>query len=137
VPRALEPTGARALRFEQSLVTVALLAGFVFRVAWVVPIVTVLVAGAVLGPRTNLFVRSYDYLFFGPASADRPNEPPPVTRLTRSVELGLLVLASVLVLLGVDGVAWAFALVVAVITGLAATRMINLVALVRERTRRR
>jgi hypothetical protein len=136
VPRALEPTGARALRFEQTIVTVALLAGFVFRLAWMVPVVTVLVAGTVAGPRTNVFTRAYDYLFFGPASADRPNEPAAVTRLTRWVEFGGLALATVTVLLGVDGLAWLLALVVAAITGVAATTMINVVALVRDRARR-
>jgi hypothetical protein len=97
----------------------------------------VLVAGTVVGPRTNVFTRAYDYLFFGPASADRPNEPAAVTRLTRWVEFAVLALATVLVLLGADGLAWVLALVVAVVTGLAATTMINVVAVVRDRARRR
>jgi hypothetical protein len=136
VSRAAEPTGARALRFEQAIVTIALLTGFVFGVPWVVLVVTVLMVGAVFGRRTNIFVRAYDYLFFGPASADRPNEPAATTRLTRGVELGLLVLAAILVLVGAEGFAWVFALLVVAITGLAATTMINLVAVVHDRTRR-
>jgi hypothetical protein len=133
VPPHLAPTDPRALRFEQAVVTIALLAGFVFRVPWVVLAVTVLLGAALAaGPRGNLFVNLYDALFRGPRVV-RTGEPADVTRLTRAVEVGLLVVASVLVLLGADGFAWVFALVVAAITGLAATTGINLVALVRER----
>jgi hypothetical protein len=139
------PTGGRALRFEQAVVTVVLLAGFVFRVPWVIPAVAVLLgAAAVAGPRANVFARSYEYLFFhgaarpdaaAPARRIAP-EPAAITRVTRTVEVVLLLVASVLVALGAEGLAWAFALPVAAITGVAVTTGVNLVALVHDRSRR-
>jgi hypothetical protein len=126
------------LRFEQVVVTVVLLAGFVFRVPWVVPVLALLLGAAALaGPAANVFGRSYAYLFFGRTPVERAAEPPRVTRITRLVETGLLLAASVVFLLGADGFAWALALPVAAITGLAATTGINLVALVLERSERR
>jgi hypothetical protein len=137
-----EPTDARALRFEQAIVTIVLLTGFVFRVGWVIPALALLIGAAALaGPAANVFGRSYAYLFFERAAervpAERAPEAPPVTRTTRLVEAGLLLAGSVLFLLGADGFAWVLALPVAAITGLAATTGINLVALVLERSQRR
>jgi hypothetical protein len=71
-------------------------------------------------------------LFRGPR-VQHTGETAAITRLTRAVEAGLLVVASVLVVIGADGFAWVFALPVAAITGLAATTGINVVALARER----
>jgi hypothetical protein len=133
-----EPTDVRALRFEQAIVTIVLLTGFVFRVGWVLPALTLLIgAAALVGPGANVFARSYAYLFFGRAPVDHTAEPPRVTRTTRLVEAGLLLAASAVFLLGADGLAWVLALPVAAITGVAATTGINLVALVLERSQRR
>jgi hypothetical protein len=133
-----EPTDARALRYEQAIVTIVLLTGFVFRVGWVIPVLALLIGlAAFAGPDANVFGRSYAYLFFGRAPASRAPEAPGVTRATRLVEAGLLLAGSVLFLLGADAFAWVFALPVAAITGLAATTGINLVALVLERSQRR
>jgi hypothetical protein len=133
VPRDLAPTDPRALRFEQAIVTLALLAGFVFRVPWVIVVVAVLlVAALAAGERGNLFTNLYNALFRGPRVL-HTGETAAITRLTRAVEAGLLVVASVLVVIGADGFAWVFALPVAAITGLAATTCINVVALARER----
>jgi hypothetical protein len=134
VPSPPEARDAGALRFEQAAVTVALLAGFVFGVPLVVPVAAVLLAAAlVAGPRANLFARAYRAAMASRASSNRPGEAPEVTRLTRIVEVALLVLGSVPVAFGIEGLAWVFALPVAAITGLAATTGINLVALVRDR----
>jgi hypothetical protein len=134
---APEPTDARALRFEQAVVTLVLLAGFVFGVPYVIPALAVLVGVATLGgPPANLFGRVYAYLFFGRAGVERAGEAANVTRLTRLVETLLLVIASVFWALGIEPVAWVFALPVAAVTGLAATTGINLVALAHDRSRR-
>ena len=128
-----EPTAARALRFEQAIVTVALLAGFVFRVALVIPIVGVLLAAPlVAGSKANGFARAYDALF-GRARPPRSGEETPIARFTRLVEVGLLAAGTVLVVFRASGFAWVFALPVAVITGVAATTGINLVAVAHDR----
>ncbi len=135
-PDADEPNDPRALRFEQAVVTVALLAGFVFGVGLVIPIVGVLLAFAVAGERTNVFARSHETIF-GRSFATTPAavEPTSVTRLTRIVEIGLLALGSLFVLFGVGALPWVFALPVAAITGLAATTGINVVARLNDRRR--
>jgi hypothetical protein len=129
------PIDPRALRFEQAVVTVALLAGFVFGLPLVIPAVGVLLALAVgAGERANLFTRSHEAIF-GRSVAFRVAEPLAVTRLTRLVEIGLLALGSLFVLFGVGALPWVFALPVAAITGLAATTGINVVARLNDRRR--
>src|SRR4051794_35165182 len=77
-----DPVHARALRFEQSVVTVALLAGFVFGVPWTIPSVAVVLAAATVDPRANVLRRAYDALSTRPPDVDRAGEPADVTRLT-------------------------------------------------------
>src|SRR5690242_5074613 len=129
-----EPSNtAGPLRFEQVIVAVVLLAGFVFRVPWVMPAVAVLLLLALVGPATNAFTRGYDVLFPSRATAaghpPRPAEAPGVTLITRLVETGLLALGTLFAVLGLPGFAWVFGLPVAAITGVAATTHINVVAL--------
>jgi hypothetical protein len=125
----------RALRFEQAVVTIALLAGFVFGLPLVIPLVAVLLAVAVgAGERANVFTRAHAALF-GRSASFRIAEPAAVTRLTRLVVVGLLALGSLFVLFGVGALPWVFALPVAAITGLAATTGINVVARLNDRRR--
>jgi hypothetical protein len=135
---ANEPTDPRALRFEQVVVTIALLAGFVFGIPLVIPVVAVLLAIALgAGSRANVFTRAHEAIFRRtlPPAAAVAYEPPAVTRLTRLVEVGLLALGSLFVAFGVGALPWVFALPVAAITGLAATTGINLVARLNDRRR--
>jgi hypothetical protein len=137
LPPEPEPTDARALRFEQAVVTVALLAGFVFGVPLVIPVVALLLGAAVVaGARANAFFQVYDALF-GRQGSVRIGETIALARRTRIVEAGLLLVATVFVLVDLAGLAWVFALPVAAITGLGATTGIDLVALVRDRRDRR
>jgi hypothetical protein len=125
----------RALRFEQAVVTIALLAGFVFGLPLVIPLVAVLLAVAVgAGERANVFTRAHAALF-GRSASFQIAEPAAVTRLTRLVEVGLLALGSLFVLFGVGALPWVFALPVAAITGLAATTGIHVVARLNDRRR--
>jgi hypothetical protein len=133
VPTAETPD-ARALRFEQGVLAVILLVGFVFRTALLVPLSALIVLAAVLfGPQGNVLRLGYDAVFKTRVGVDRTGEAPEVTRVTRIVEAVLLVLGSVFVLIGVTPMAWLLALPVAAITAVAATTGINLVAAVRDR----
>jgi hypothetical protein len=137
VARTPEPADPRALRFEQAVVAVVLLSGFVFRIVWVVPGVGVLLLVAVVtGERANAFARVYDALFGDRLDPRAGTESPDGTRVTRSVEVALLAVGSLWVFLGVSGLAWVFALPVAAITAIAATTGINLVSLLRDRRAR-
>jgi hypothetical protein len=127
---------AFALRFEQALVSVVLLAGFVFRIVWVLPVVALVIAGALLGPTTDGPRRLYQALFGERSAVGHPAEPPALTRLTRLVELGLLAVAMLFVLAGAAGFGWVFALAAAAITLIGSTTGVNLVALVRDRRKR-
>jgi len=132
------PADGRALRFEQSIVAIALLAGFVFKVPWLIPAVAVVLAvAAVAGPAGNALARLYDVLFGTTIGADGSGETIELARLTRLVEVVLLAVGSVLVVLGGYGLAWVFGLPVAGITAVAATTGINLVAVVLDRSGRR
>jgi hypothetical protein len=125
---------SRALRFEQAIIAIALLTGFVFRWFWMIPLVGVLLlAPLVAGGRANLFARIYEGTLGAHLAAHPAIESAGTTRFTRLVEVALLALGSLFVFLGADGFGWVFALPVAAITVVAATTGINLVAVVRDR----
>jgi hypothetical protein len=136
---ALPAENPRALRFEQAIVTIALLAGFVFGIPLVILVVAVVLGAAlVAGPKANVLGRAYEKLFPANTRLRRvPVEPASLTRVTRAIEVGLLLVASLFVAFGAHGLAWTFALPVAAITGLAATTGINVVAFVYDRSARR
>lgn len=143
-PEPPPPPNAGALRFEQGVVAIILLGGFVFRIVWVLPIVLVLLTiPLAFGEPTNVFARIYGSLFApdtgdaadaaNPAAARRPAEPLATTRFTRLVEVLLLALGTVFGAAGIRGLAWVFGLPVAAITAVAATTGINVVARLRDR----
>jgi hypothetical protein len=109
----------RPSRFEQGVVALLLLVGFTFQVELLIPAVTVLLAvSGALGPRRAPLPR-----LFAAATADvvEPADTlvdPHIVRLTVTIQTGVLFLASVLVLLGVGGLAWFIALVVVVTAAL-------------------
>jgi hypothetical protein len=107
------------LRFEQGVVAFALLIGFVFRIELVIPAVTVVLAvsGAV-GPRRAPLPQ-----LFSAVLGDRL-EPPDTfvdrqtVRLSMLVQTGALLVASLLVFLDLDFLAWFVALAVVATTAL-------------------
>jgi Domain of unknown function (DUF4395) len=110
VANELDP---RPSRFEQAVVAMVLLAGFVFQLELLIPAVTVLLAlsGAV-GPRRAPLPHLY-------AAAMRNVLEPPdshadwqTLRLTVVVQTAVLLVASAFVFLGVGGLAWFVALLV-------------------------
>ncbi|HEX2043661.1 MAG TPA: DUF4395 domain-containing protein [Acidimicrobiales bacterium] len=119
VPPPIDPRGPR---FNQAMVTLLLLVGFVLDAPVVVPAVAVvLLAGAALGPRWGPFLRLYSEVI-------RPRLAPPTTledprppRFAAAVGVLFLAASTVAFMVGSSVVGWALALVVAVLAGLAAT----------------
>ena len=118
-PRPIDPRGPR---FNQAVLTVALVAAFVADARPVVPIfAAVLFLGAAFGPRYGPFLRLY-------ADAIRPRLDPPTEledprppRFAATVGIVFLAAATVAFLLGNAVVGWVLALIVAALAGLAAT----------------
>ncbi len=118
-PRPIDPRGPR---FNQAVLTVAVLAGFAADQRVIVPVFgAVLLLGAAFGPRYGPFLRFY-------AEVIKPRLGPPVhledprpPRFAAAVGVVFLSAATVSFVAGAPGLAWGLALVVAALAGLAAT----------------
>lgn len=117
-PRPIDPRGPR---FNQAVLTLALLAGFLADVELVVPVFAfVLFLGAAFGPRYGPFLRLYADVI-GPRLAPPAElEDPRPPRFAAAIGVAFLVAASISFVAGAPGVAWTLALVVAALAGLAA-----------------
>jgi hypothetical protein len=127
---------ARAGRFEQGVVVVILLFGFVFSQAWSIP-----VAGIVALLGTALGDRSPGKRLWRSALAPRlhrgaTTEPEPVARMQMLLVTAGLLLASLLLLVSV-GLAAVVAALVAVVAALGATGVFNAAAGLRRRAQRK
>ena len=119
---APSPIDPRGPRFNQGVLTVALLAGFALDARPVVPAFAgVLLLGAAFGPRYGPFLRLY-------AEAIRPRLPAPAEledprppRFAAAVGVVFLTAATAAFAAGAVGLGWGLALVVASLAGLAAT----------------
>ena len=124
---APKPIDPRAPRFNQAVLTAALLGGFLLDSVWsgarlVAPVFAiVLFLGAAFGPQYGPFLRLY-------ASAIKPRLSPPTEledprppRFAATVGVIFLAGATVAFAGGAVGFGWALALIVAVLAGLAAT----------------
>jgi hypothetical protein len=118
-PRPIDPRGPR---FNQGVLTVALVAGFLADARAVVPaFAAVLFLGAAFGPRYGPFLRLY-------ADVIRPRLQPPTEledprppRFAAAVGMAFLGAATAAFAAGRPGLGWGLALVVAALAGLAAT----------------
>ena len=116
------PIGPRGPRFNQAVLTVALLVGFLLDWRPVVPLfAAVLFLGAAFGPRYGPFLRLYADVIRPRLSPPTVLEDPRPPRFAAAVGVLFLVAASLAFLAGAAGVGWALALVVAALAGLAAT----------------
>ena len=118
---APKPIDARMPRFNQGVLTLALLVGFVFDARWVIPAWgIVLLLSTAGGPRTGPFLLLYRKVIgprLGPPREIEDPRPPRFAALVGTVFLG----AATLALLGdMSGLAWGLSLVVAVLAALAA-----------------
>jgi hypothetical protein len=115
----------RAGRFEQAIVVVILLAGFVFQQAWSIPIATIVAGlGAVLGERSPLA------RFWTRVVAPRRPSRAPFEALAISQRQSVLLFAGLVVatlLFAADAIALAsiVAALVAVVGALGATGVVN------------
>jgi hypothetical protein len=115
------PIDQRGPRFNQAVLAVALLAGFLFDWRPVVPLfAAVLFLGAAFGPRYGPFLRLYADVIRPRLAPPRVFEDPRAPRFAAAVGVAFLGLGSLAFLAGAPGVGWALALVVAVLAGVAA-----------------
>lgn len=129
---------SRADRTAQGIVAVVLLAAFVFRQIWVVPVLAVLVgAGAAFGPGGNPFLRLFTG-FVSPRISKPANfEDPTTVRVQDVLAVALLGVAILAVLISLNVVAWIIALVEAGIAVVAATTGVHVGVTARDRIRHR
>lgn len=115
------PIDARGPRFNQAVLAIALLTGFLLDVRAVVPLfAAVLFLGAAFGPRYGPFLRLYAEVIkprLGPATHLEDPRPP---RFAAAVGVAFLLAASTAFAAGAPGLAWGLALIVAGLAGLAA-----------------
>ena len=124
---------ARAGRFEQGVVVVVLLAGFVFSWAWSIPLaMLVALLGTALGDRSPL-ARLWQRVVAPRLRGGRTLEPVPVARAQGLLISGGLVLATLVLLAGSVGLASIVAAVVAIVAALGATGVANTAAEIRRR----
>ena len=118
-PKPIDPRGPR---FNQAVLSVGLLLGFLLDWRPVVPgFAVVLALGAALGPRYGPFLRLYAEVIkprLGPPSELEDPRPP---RFAAAVGVLFLTAGTVAFLAGASTLGWVLALVVAVLAGLSAT----------------
>lgn len=118
-PTPIDPRGPR---FNQAVLSVALLVSFVLDVWVVAPVFAVVLGlGAALGPRFGLFLRIYADVVRPRLGPPREMEDPRPPRFAAVVGTVFLAAATLSFLSGSDTVGWGLALVVAALAGLAAT----------------
>jgi hypothetical protein len=117
-PRPIDPRGPR---FNQAVLAVALLGGFLVDWRAVVPVFAlVLLAGAAFGPRYGPFLALYGKVIRPRLAPPRELEDPRPPRFAATVGVAFLAAGSLAFLGGHPAVGWGLALVVAALAGLAA-----------------
>jgi hypothetical protein len=115
------PIDARAPRFNQAVLAVALLVGFVTGQAWVIPVwAVVLFLGAAFGARCGPFLRLWRDVLAPRAAPPRVFEDPRPPRFAAVLGTVFLGAASAFLIAGVGAVAWGLASLVAALAALSA-----------------
>lgn len=117
----IRPIDARAPRFNQGILALALLVGYVFDARWVIPVWGVVLllsaaGGANLGPFLRLWRDVLGPRVGPPTEIEDPRPP----RFAATVGVVFLGAATVALLAGSSGVAWVLAVIVAFLAALAA-----------------
>jgi hypothetical protein len=117
-PAAIDPRGPR---FNQTVLAVGLLLGFVFQVWVVAPLfAVVLFLGAAFGPRYGPFLRLYAEVLRPRLSPPSELEDPRPPRFAAAVGVAFLVAATVAFVAGASTLGWVLTLLVAGLAGLSA-----------------
>lgn len=117
-----QPIDPRAPRFNQAVLTAALLGAFVADLAVVAPLfAVVLFLGAAFGPRYGPFLRIYGQFVRPHLAPPTHLEDPRPPRFAATVGVGFLSAATLAFLAGLPGLAWGLVLIVAALAGLAAS----------------
>jgi phosphate/sulfate permease len=118
----MKPIDPRGPRFNQSVLTIALVLGFVFQWWYVAPIFAiVLFVGAAWGSQYGPFLRLYAQVIKSRLAPPKELEDPRPPRFAAAVGVVFLSAATIAFVAGASVVGWALALIVAVLAGLSAT----------------
>lgn len=118
-PAPIDPRGPR---FNQAVLAVALLGGFLADWRPVVALFAlVLLAGAALGPRFGPFLALFAKVIRPRLAPPRELEDPRPPRFSAAIGVGFLAGGTLAFAAGHTGVGWGLALIVAVLAGLSAT----------------
>jgi hypothetical protein len=117
-PRPIDPRGPR---FNQAVLSLLLLIGFLLDIRLVAPVLAVvLFLGAAFGPRYGLFLRLYADVIKPRLKPPSELEDPRPPRFAAAVGVTFLVGATIAFLAGSAVVGWTLALIVAALAGVAA-----------------
>ncbi len=138
---APSPIDPRGPRFNQAVLAVALLVGFLVDWRPVVPLFAlVLLAGAALGPKYGPFLAFYAKVIRPRLAPPAEMEDPRPPRFAAAVGVVFLTAGALAFAAGHAGIGWTLALIVAALAGLSATTGICVgceIYLVLTRRRRR
>lgn len=116
------PIDPRGPRFNQAVLAVAILGGFLVDWRPVVPaFALVLLAGAALGPKYGPFLAFYAKVIRPRLTPPQELEDPRPPRFSAAVGVAFLGAGTLAFAAGAAGIGWALALVVAALAGLSAT----------------
>jgi hypothetical protein len=118
---APQPIDPRGPRFNQAVLTVAMLGAFLLDARAAVPVfAVVLFLGAAFGPRYGPFLRLYAEVIKPRLAPPADLEDPRPPRFAAAVGVAFLGAATLAFVAGASAVGWGLALVVAALAGLAA-----------------
>ncbi len=118
-PSPIDPRGPR---FNQSVLTLALVIAFLVQVWAVVPVfAVVLLLGAAFGPKYGPFLRLYAEAIKPRLSPPAELEDPRPPRFAAAIGVAFLGAATLAFVVGQPAVGWALSLIVAALAALAAT----------------
>ena len=118
-PKPIDPRGPR---FNQAVLTVGLLAGFILAFEFVAPFfAAVLFLGAAFGPRFGPFLHLYAQVIRPRLSPPAELEDPRPPRFAATVGVIFLSAATLAFAVNANVLGWALVLVVAALAGLAAS----------------
>jgi hypothetical protein len=139
VTEPVDAVDARTDRAAQATVGIILLAAFVFRVTWIVPVVALFLGvGALAGPEGNVLHKAFERWLLPrlpatTASTVEGSVAVATVRAQDALEAVILAAAALAFVLGIGPIGWVLVLAGAVIAILAATTRIHAADWVRRR----